>query len=79
MPMPAGDSVLIEHGDVTLDLDKDDESGGHDDRDRRMHADTQRAMIGVGVDRVRVSHLRHGKQGEQDQAHQGDRRQSRQL
>jgi hypothetical protein len=41
-----------------------------------MHHDAKRAVISVRIYRVDVRDLRHGQQGEQDQAHDGNRRQS---
>jgi hypothetical protein len=79
MPVPTRDSLLIEDGDVALYLHKDDESGGSDDGNCRMHADTERAMVSIGIDRVGVRHLRDSKQGQQNETHQGDRGQSREL
>lgn len=73
------DHKRLDHDDAALDLNKKDESGGDDNGNRRVHADTERAMIGIGIDRVRVRDLRDGKQRQQNQTHHGDRRQSRDL
>jgi hypothetical protein len=39
-----------------------------------MHHDAQRAVVGIGIERVNVGHLGHGQERQQDQAHNGDGR-----
>jgi hypothetical protein len=41
-----------------------------------VHYDTQRAMVGIAVEWVRVRYLDHGQQRQQCKTHHGDQRQS---
>jgi hypothetical protein len=60
------------HGEDRLrstDTNQKNEDGGDRERRCRMHHDTKRAMIAVGIDRMNVRHLHDGKHRKQDQAH----------
>jgi hypothetical protein len=58
------------------DLDQDDHRNGNRYRRRRLHRNTQRAMVGIVVYWMRMSHLDHGQQRQQNQTHHRDDRQS---
>jgi hypothetical protein len=73
------DRLHLRHLDAALDGNKQDESGGDNHWNCRVHADTERAMIGISIDRVCVRYLGNGQQSQQNQTHKGDRRQSRKL
>jgi hypothetical protein len=72
----ARDRLRLEYDYAALDLNEKNESGGNQNRNCRMHADTERAMIGISIDRVGVRDLRDGKQRQQDETHQGNGGQS---
>ena len=51
------------------------DSGGDCDRRRGMHHDAERAVIGVGIDRVDVGYLHHRQQRQKYQTYDGSHRQ----
>ena len=59
-------------------LDPDQHDYGGCDRDGRccVHHDTQRAMVCIAYERVRVRYLDDSQQRQQDKTHHGDQRQS---
>jgi len=65
MPVPC-DRTSLKNRSRTLDLDKNYNSSSHSDRRRCMHHDAKRAMVGIGVHRMNVSHLRNSQQRQQD-------------
>jgi hypothetical protein len=52
-------------------LNENDDAGSHRHRRNRMDGDTQRAMIGVAVERMDVRNLDDCKQSQHHQAHYG--------
>jgi hypothetical protein len=57
-----------------LDVDQDNHGCRNGYRRCRVHHDAQRAVVGIGIERVNVGHLGHGQERQQDQAHNGDGR-----
>jgi hypothetical protein len=70
--VPAGESDGPDFDDRRLNADahKHDHQNRHDDRRDRVHDDAQRAVVGVGVEGVVVSHLGDGQQNQQNEAHE---------
>src|ERR1035441_6285276 len=75
MPVP-NHGLRLNGGGCGLDLDQYAHRGHNRDGRRRVHCNAQRAMVGIAVQRMHVRHLHHGKQRQQDQAHQDGQRQS---
>lgn len=75
--MPVSDNSLwLKNRGGGLDLYQQDHRGYDRNRRRRMHGNAERAVVGIAVKRMHVRHLHHGKQRQQDQAHQDGQRQS---
>jgi hypothetical protein len=66
--------MCFEYWRARLDLNQDNDGSRNCHGRCRMHHDAQRAVIGVGVERMYVRHLDHRQQRQQDQAHNGDNR-----
>lgn len=73
----ANDDASFEMRGLRADSDQNDRSGQDGDRGCRMHRDTQRAMVGVGFNRMDVSDLNDNQQSQQRQTHQGHGSESR--
>jgi hypothetical protein len=78
MPV-ASDGACFKNRLGCLDVHQHDDGGCDRDRCRRMHHDAERAVIGVGIDRVDVGYLHHRQQRQQHQTHNGCQRQSTKL
>jgi hypothetical protein len=57
-------------------LDQDDYGRHHRNGRRGVHYDAQRAMVGIAFELMRVRHLDHGDQRQQEKAYHGHNRQS---
>ncbi len=75
MPV-ADDSVRLKNRGGDLDLDQDDHGRADRDGRRGVHHNAERAVIGIGVHRMDVSHLDYCEQRQQDKTHHGGNRQS---
>jgi hypothetical protein len=71
-----GDCVCLKNRGRALDLDQHHFGGRNRHRGRRMHRNAQRAMIGIGFQRMDVRNLHHGQKREQNQTYEGRNRQS---
>jgi hypothetical protein len=54
------------------DSDQDDRGRHHRNRRRRVHGNAQRAVAGIGVERMVMRHLGHSEQRQQGQTQQSD-------
>jgi hypothetical protein len=66
----ANDHASFEKRSQGADSDQNDCGGQCGDRRCRMHGDAERAMVGIGLNRMDVSDLDNYQQSQQGQAHQ---------
>jgi hypothetical protein len=74
-----GDSVRLKNRGRALDLHQNHGGNRNRHRSRRMHRNAQRAMVGVGFQRVHVRNLDDGQKRKQNQTHESRNRQSSKL
>jgi hypothetical protein len=60
--------LFIADGNGCAELDEDDDSGGNGDRNYSVENDADWAVAGVRLERMGVSDLYNGQQGQQDEA-----------
>ena len=78
MPI-AGDRARLKNRRSGLDLNQNDNCRRQGNRRGSVQQNTKRAVVGIGIYRMHVRHLDYGQQRQQDQAHDGDDRQSGSL
>ena len=66
----ANDDASFEERSLRADSDQNNRSGQNGNRGCRMHRDTQRAVVGVGLNRMDVSDLNDNQKSQQRQTHQ---------
>jgi hypothetical protein len=71
MPI-AGDRARRKDRSAGLDLDQDDDGRCNGDGGSGVKQDAERAVVGIGVDRMHVGYLNYGEQRQQDKTHYGN-------
>ena len=68
----AGDRLRLKNWRAGFDLDQDNNGGGDRNGGSRVKQDAERAVVGIGIDRMHVRYLDNGKECQQDKAHHGN-------
>ena len=74
-----GDCVRLKNRRRPLDLHQHHFGSRNCHRSRRLHRNAQRAMVGVGFQRMDVRNLHYSQKREQNQTYEGRNRQSSKL
>jgi hypothetical protein len=72
----ADDGMRFKYRRGYTNRDQHNRGGGHHNRSRGVHGNTERAMIGSGLVRMDMRYLDHGQQGQQDKTQNSHDRQS---